>query len=85
MGKKEQLANQYINLKREFDGPDFKENILAHQVSFLVKNFKIVDLEEKCEAVKLAIIAKNARANTKLMEISRNIDEINDKLKHPKM
>ena len=61
MGKKEKLANEYIALKKEFDGPEFKENITEHQVWWLVREFKANQLETKIEAVKRAIADKELR------------------------
>ena len=61
MGKKEKLANEYIALKKEFDGPDFKENITEHQVWWLVREFKANQLETKIDAVRRAIDEKNLR------------------------
>lgn len=61
MGKKEKLANEYLALKKEFDGPDFKENITEHQVWWLVREFKANQLETKIEAVKRAIADKELR------------------------
>lgn len=61
MGKKEKLANEYLALKKEFDGPDFKENITEHQVWWLVREFKANQLETKIEAVRHAIDEKNLR------------------------
>ena len=62
MGKKEKLANQYLELKKEFDGPDFKENLSSNQVSFLVREFKAVDLEDKIEAMTRALAEKRRKA-----------------------
>lgn len=61
MGKKEKLANEYIELKKEFDGSDFKENITEHQIWWLVREFKVNQLETKIESVKRAINEKNLR------------------------
>ena len=61
MTKKEKLANEYLALRKEFDGPDFKQNITHNQVWYLVKEFKVYELESKIEAVKHAIAAKELR------------------------
>ncbi len=61
MTKKEKLATEYINLKREFDGNDFKENITENQIWYLTREFKIVHLETKIEAIKRAIKEKELR------------------------
>lgn len=61
MTKKEKLANQYIELRKEFDGPDFKENISDNQVWYLTRNFKVWQLEDKISAVKRAIEEKEIR------------------------
>lgn len=61
MSRKEKLANEYIALKKEFDGSDFKENITEHQIWWLVREFKINQLETKIEAVKRAIADKALR------------------------
>lgn len=61
MGKKEKLANQYIELKKEFDGEEFKAGLTENQIWYLTQNFKAVDLEDKITAVTNAIVAKKAR------------------------
>lgn len=61
MGKKEKLANQYLELKKEFDGSDFMENITEHQIWWLVREFKANQLETKINAVRRAIDEKNLR------------------------
>lgn len=61
MTKKEKLANQYIELRKEFDGPDFKENISDNQVWYLTRNFNVWQLEDKISAVKRAIEEKEIR------------------------
>ena len=58
---KRQLAKQYIELKKQFDGKDFKSSIKAHNIDYLVENFKAIDLEDKIEAVKSAIKAREKR------------------------
>ena len=55
MTQKEKLATKYINLKKQFDGNDFKENITENQMWYLTRKFKVQDLKDKIEAVKLAI------------------------------
>ena len=47
MSKKEKLANQYIELKKEFDGEEFNESLAENQIWYLTKNFKVVDIENK--------------------------------------
>jgi len=61
MGIKEKLANQYLELKKQFEGPEFKENLSTNKVSYLVKEFKKVDLEDKIRAMETAIEAKALR------------------------
>lgn len=56
---KTQLALQYIELKKQFDGEDFKKGIKAHNVEWLVKEFKVIDLKDKINAVKSALAARN--------------------------
>ena len=56
---KKELAQQYIELKKQFDGKDFKAGIKAHNVDWLVKEFKVADLKEKINAVENALAAKN--------------------------
>lgn len=61
MGKKEKLANEYINLRKELDGNDFKPGLAENQVWYLVKVFKVYQLESKIEVVKNAIADKKHR------------------------
>ena len=62
MTQKEKLANEYLNLKRQFEGDDnFKENITDNQVWYLTKEFKIADLKYMIEAVKQDIEDKAIR------------------------
>ena len=61
MTKKEKLVTEYLTLRREFDGPDFKENITTNQMWYLTKNFRAIDLENKIAAVKCAIEDKVKR------------------------
>ena len=61
MTKKEALANMYITLRKEFDGDEFKPGILMNQVSYLVRSFKVKDLEDKITYVKNAIEEKKKR------------------------
>lgn len=61
MGKKEKLANQYIELKKEFDGEEFNEALAENQIWYLTKNFKVVDIENKIIAVKKLIADKQNR------------------------
>lgn len=61
MGKKEKLVNQYIELKKEFDGEEFNEALAENQIWYLTKNFKIVDIENKIITVKKLITTKKNR------------------------
>ena len=61
MSKKEKLANQYIELKKEFDGEEFNESLAENQIWYLTKNFKVVDIENKNIAVKKLIADKQNR------------------------
>lgn len=61
MTKKEQLAQEYIELKKQFDGENFKEGLRQNQIWYLTKEFKMVELEEKIEAVHRALEEKAAR------------------------
>lgn len=61
MTKKEKLATEYIELRKKFDGPDFQEQARSNQVWYLIKEFKVCDLECKIEAVKRAIADKELR------------------------
>ena len=61
MGKKEKLANQYIELKKEFDGEEFNESLAENQIWYLTKKFKVVDIENKIIAVKKLIADKQNR------------------------
>ena len=82
MGKKEKLANQYIELKKEFDGNDFNEVLAENQIWYLTKNFKVVDIENKIIAVKKLITAKNNRLKKEAyyatpagMEYKKNLED----------
>ena len=57
MTTKKQLAQEYIRLKKFFDGQDFKPTIKAHNSVWLANEFKVQDLKDKIEAVKSAIKA----------------------------
>ena len=61
MSQKEKLAAEYIELKKQFDGEDFKENILENQMWYLTRKFKVQDLQDKIEYVKYAIKEKELR------------------------
>lgn len=61
MTKKEKLANEYLALRKEFDGDDFKPGLTDNQVWYLVREFKVCQLETKIEAVKRAIAVKELR------------------------
>lgn len=58
MTRKEKLATEYLNLKKQFDGDDFNKDIADNQVWYLVREFKIHQLESKIEGIKLAITKK---------------------------
>ncbi len=60
---KRMLAQQYVELKKQFDGKDFKPTIQAHNVDWLVKEFKVVDLKDKISAVKRALVLRNNNSN----------------------
>ena len=82
MGKKEKLANQYIELKKEFDGEEFNEALAENQIWYLTKNFKIVDIENKIIAVKKLITAKKNRLKKEAyyatpagMEYKKNLED----------
>ena len=82
MGKKEKLANQYIELKKEFDGDDFNEVLAENQIWYLTKNFKVVDIENKIIAVKKLITAKKNRLKKEAyyatptgMEYKKNLED----------
>ena len=55
------LALEYVALKKQFDGANFKAGIKAHNVEWLVKNFKAIDLKDKIQAVKNALEARSKR------------------------
>lgn len=61
MTRKETLANEYIELRKQFDGPDFRANAYENQISYLCKTFTITDLNDKIDAVKRAIREKANR------------------------
>lgn len=61
MSQKEKLAAEYIELKKQFDGEDFKENILENQMWYLTRKFKVQDLKDKIEYIKYAIEEKKLR------------------------
>ena len=82
MGKKEKLANQYIELKKEFDGDEFNEVLAENQIWYLTKNFKVVDIENKIIAVKKLITAKKNRLKKEAyyatpagMEYKKNLED----------
>ena len=82
MGKKEKLANQYIELKKEFDGDEFNEVLAENQIWYLTKNFKVIDIENKIVAVKKLISAKNNRLKKEAyyatpagMEYKKNLED----------
>lgn len=64
MTQKEKLANEYVELKKKFDGEDFAANIAQHQIGYLTRTFKVYELQEKIEAVRSAIKAKAKREAT---------------------
>lgn len=61
MREKEKLANEYINLRKEFDGNEFKPGLTENQVWYLVREFKVCQLESKIESLKNAIADKKHR------------------------
>ena len=61
MTTKEKLAIEYLKLKKQFDGDNFKENITDNQTWYLTRNFKVQDLKDKIEAVGRAIKDKEIR------------------------
>ncbi len=61
MTQKEKLAHEYIELKKQFDGENFKAGLTQHQVWYLIKEYKVIELEEKIEAVHRALEEKAAR------------------------
>lgn len=60
---KVQLAKQYIELKKQFDGKDFKPTIKAHSVDWLVSEFSVASLKDKIEAVKRALALRERNQN----------------------
>lgn len=62
---KRELAEKYVELKKEFDGKDFKSTIQMHNVEWLIKEFKKEDLEDKVNAVQSAIKMRNKRLGKK--------------------
>lgn len=82
MSKKEKLANQYIELKKEFDGEEFNESLAENQIWYLTKNFKVVDIENKIIAVKKLIADKQNRLKKEAyyatpagMEYKKNLED----------
>jgi len=61
MTKKEKLANEYVELKKQFDGTEFKADIKEHQTWWLTREFKCEQLETKIKAVQTAIADKAKR------------------------
>lgn len=61
MTQKEKLAHEYVELKKQFQGEDFVENARENQIWYLTKEFKVVDLEEKIQAVRRSIELKAER------------------------
>jgi len=61
MTRKEKLANEYLALRKEFDGDDFRPGLTDNQVWYLVREFKVCQLESKIESVKHAIAEKELR------------------------
>ena len=61
MTAKEKLATEYINLKKQFDGDNFKENATTNQTWYLAKKFKVADLICNIEDLKQAIAEKAIR------------------------
>lgn len=82
MGKKESLAIEYVELKKKFDGDEFKPRLIIHQIPYLIKHFSVASLEEKIEAVKSCIDAKEHRLKVEEyykteegLKIKKNIEE----------
>ena len=61
MTANEKLATEYINLKKQFDGDNFKENATVNQTWYLAKKFKVADLIRNIEDLKQAIVEKAIR------------------------
>lgn len=61
METKRSLAEKYIALKKLFDGHDFKEGIQAHNVDWIVKEFTMVQIQRKIEAVEEALRVRNEK------------------------
>ena len=59
MTTKEKLAIEYINLKKQFEGDNFKENLTDNQIWYLTKRFRIADFKRKIEAIKKDIDDKD--------------------------
>ena len=61
MTQKEKLANEYVELKKQYDGENFLETARENQIWWLTKEFKVIDLQDKIEAVRNAIEQKAKR------------------------
>ena len=59
MTTKEKLAIEYINLKKQFEGDNFEENLTDNQVWYLTKRNTITDFKHKIEDIKKAIDDKD--------------------------
>lgn len=61
MTQKQKLANEYIVLKKEFDGSDFNNNLAENQVWYLTSVFKVQGLKDMIASMKRAIKEKEFR------------------------
>lgn len=59
---KRDLAKKYVELKKQFDGDEFKAGIKMHDIDWLVQEFSATDLEDKITAVENAIYEKSKKA-----------------------
>lgn len=59
MTTKEKLAIEYINLKKQFEGDNFEENLTDNQIWYLTKRNSIADFKRKIEAIKKDIDDKD--------------------------
>lgn len=59
---KRDLAKKYVELKKQFDGDEFKAGIKMHDIDWLVQEFSATDLEDKITAVENAIYERSKKA-----------------------
>ena len=52
---KRELATQYVALRKEFDGKDFKPTLKCFNIDWLCREFKKEHLEVKIDAVRHAL------------------------------